>query len=468
MKIADALALTLPAERVSFLFRRERGQNKARPSTKKHASHSRLMCRYGWLLLALGLLTHGAWAQTINGTRNTAPDSQPQRVILLVIDGMHWSAPARLPLTNFRQLTEIGTYVRQAWLIAPAHPRSGAWADMHTTSLPNPVMLAGTFFIRPDQPMLQHAFAPHFTAHIANDRAYESLNRGHTLNRLSHGASDETVLEQALAVLRENDVRYLRMHWQDTGRNGWRCHREGRDVPWRRNIWGDGSPYVESLLKADELLGRLVSELQKQNHWLDTLLVVTSDHGQTVTGAHPALHEDGWSTPLIFVGPNVARGRVIDHAEHIDIVPTIARLMKFTPPNTDGGSGAVIENVLLNPTDDKTSSGNERPKHDQPPLRDQTSTHGEQQTEPAVREPTKLMTYRINVQQRELAMLMAQITLAGMERPELHTELELALRDLWLIEQIHDWHQAGTPAKVVETNARTMERLRRLYQPIDP
>ena len=304
------------------------------------------------IVLAFGLLTFGALPQSSADISTVDPGSQPWRVILLVIDGMHWSAPQRLPLTNFKQLTETGTYVRQAWLVAPAHPRSGTWADMHTTSLPNPVMLTGTFFIRPGQPMLQHAFAPHFTAHIANDRAYESLNPGHTLVRLSHGASDEQVLEEAMQVLRENDVRYLRMHWQDTGRNGWRCHREWRNVPWRRNIWGEGSPYVASLLKADQLLGWLVGELQKQNQWHDSLLVITSDHGQTTTGAHPALHEDGWSTPLLFVGPNVARGQVVDHAQHIDIVPTISRLMQVAPPNTDGGSGKLIQNVLFRPTED--------------------------------------------------------------------------------------------------------------------
>ena len=77
------------------------------------------------------------------------------------------------------------------------------------------------------------------------------------------------------------------------------------------------------------------------------------------------------------------------------------------------------------------------------------------------------MTYRINVQQRQLAKLIAQVTLAGMDRPELHTELELAMRDLWLIEQFHDWHRAGSLKNIITSNTLVMERLQQMLKPND-
>ncbi|MDJ0591686.1 MAG: hypothetical protein QNJ72_17100 [Pleurocapsa sp. MO_226.B13] len=40
----------------------------------------------------------------------------------------------------------------------PWHPTTGAYGEMHTTSLPNPITMAGNLFLRPNQKMLQDMF----------------------------------------------------------------------------------------------------------------------------------------------------------------------------------------------------------------------------------------------------------------------------------------------------------------------
>ena len=81
-------------------------------------------------------------------------------------------------------------------------------------------------------------------------------------------------------LLKKADVRFARLHLQGPGTAGSRCAKVTDDVPWRRDIWGQGSPYVAALRNADRLLGEFVAALQEMDKWDDTLLVVMADHGQ--------------------------------------------------------------------------------------------------------------------------------------------------------------------------------------------
>jgi len=91
----------------------------------------------------------------------SAQDSvKPKRAVLFIIDGLHWQAPDRLEMKNLKQLAEQGTYFRRAHLLPPYHPTTGDWARLHTCSIPNPVMLAGTLFVRSKQKLIQDSFFP--------------------------------------------------------------------------------------------------------------------------------------------------------------------------------------------------------------------------------------------------------------------------------------------------------------------
>src|SRR5690606_127799 len=103
---------------------------------------------------------------------------------------------------------------------------------------------------------------------------------------------------------------------------------------------------VAGIEAADRLLGRLIGFLKERGQWDSTLLIVTSDQGQSEQGWHPIIEADSGITPLLFVGPSIAAGRRLPYFEHTDLTPTIAALMGVEPPNSDGGAGRFVEAVL--------------------------------------------------------------------------------------------------------------------------
>jgi len=242
-----------------------------------------------------------------------------------------------------------------------------------------------------------------------------------------HNTSDTAAIDHALALLGQQDIRFMRIHLQDTGNGGWQCHATAEDVPWRHDIWGAGSPYVAAACKADQLLGRFIDELRRMGKWADTLLVVTADHGNAPTGAHPPVSEDGWITPLLFVGLRVARGRRFDYAEHLDITPTICSLMDVEPPNRDGGSGRVLQEILEG----------------------QDANSGQ----PANR------VQELNELNRQYTMVRAQLLVLSQNNPALAQEVDLADREFYSLGRFTEWHEAGSIDRLLETNRRVLKRL---------
>lgn len=366
-------------------------------------------------------------AAAIQGAAVAAEESKPRRTVLLLIDGLHWQAPERLGLENFKRLAAQGTLFRRAHLLAPYHPTTGDWAALHNSSLPNPVMLAGTLFIRPNQKLIQDCFFPNqLTAHVANCTDYSSINGSNSFSMLKN-TTDEAAIDHALALLRRHDIRFMRIHLQETGLGGWKCHRATEDVPWRRDIWAEGSPYVAGAKNADRLVGRFVEQLETLGKWRDTLFVLTADHGNAPSGAHPPHCEEAWMTPLVLVGPGIAKGRVLDYAEHIDIVPTICHWMGVEPPNRDGATGRVLEEVMA-----------DRPSPT---------------TEPAhrLRELNELLT--------RYATLQAKLFLASRDQPALETELNLAERQFFGLHRFTEWPRAGSLDNLIAVNRQVVERL---------
>jgi hypothetical protein len=349
---------------------------------------------------------------------------RPKRAVLLLIDGLHAQAPDRLNLANFKRLAAEGTWFRRAHLVLPYHPTTGDWAAIHNSSMPNPIMLAGTLFIRPKQRLLQDCFYPEqLTAQVANCTDYSSINRSNSFSMLAD-TTDAAALEHALDLLTRYDIRFMRIHLQQTGLAGWQCHRTTQDVPWRRNIWAEGSPYVAAARNADRLLGHFCERLEQMQKKDDTLLVLTADHGNAPTGGHPPMCEDGWITPLVFIGPGIARKRVLDYAEHIDIAPTICHLMHVEPPNQDGASGRVLRQILAS----------ERPSAEKPPER--------------VRE--------LNVLLSRYAVIQARLLLAARENPALETEANLAERKFFGLHRVTEWPQAGSLDHLIAVNREVL------------
>ncbi|GAB3921929.1 hypothetical protein GCM10029976_009670 [Kribbella albertanoniae] len=275
----------------------------------------------------------------------TRPSGDVRRVVVFHLDSLHHEAPERLGLVNFQRIAERGTRVDKALTIAPWHPTVSGFWPLSTTSFPNPTTFAGSVFLRPwqKQRYLQHSFAG-YTAHIANSQAYRSLNPGFDFTRLDDEDSDEDNVRLGLRQLSEHrHLTFMRLLLQDTNAVSQQVANAPGE-PWARDIYGKGSPYPQVVRRADALLGTFLDGLRRMGIADDTLLVVLAD-GQSRYGWHPVQAEDSWRLPLVFAGPGVARGRVVDYAENIDIAPTIAALAGVPAPNENGGSGRVLDEV---------------------------------------------------------------------------------------------------------------------------
>ncbi|HEX5789113.1 MAG TPA: sulfatase-like hydrolase/transferase [Woeseiaceae bacterium] len=361
----------------------------------------------------------------------------PARAILVIVDGLHYEAPERLGLPTFAALAAAGTRIDKVAGIVPYHPTHGPYADVHTSSYPNPMMMAGTIFLTPDQRMLQHSFED--AAFVANSRSYQSITDGYEFVIQKIG-TDEYAVDQALDLLRRHDPDFLRIHLQNTGNGGSETLEAPADAPWRHDIWHADSPYVANAREADRQVGRLVDELKAMGRWDDTLLVVTSDHGQTKTGWHPTLPEESWLFPAVLLGPGIRRGQRIEWADQVDIVPTIARVMDVAVPNDDGGAGRVLTAAL---TGEETAA----------------DARG---------------TSRIVELNRVLARYIAadaQLIVRSPAHPFLNS-LQMGFEsDVYGLERVMDWPELGSIEALVEHNAAVvgeMERVLRDYPPERP
>jgi len=87
--------------------------------------------------------------------------------------------------------------------------------------------------------------------------------------------------------------------------------------------------YDGEIRYVDTLVGELINELKKLKIDDNTVVIITSDHGEQLGQHgiydHRMLHEAVTHVPLIIWGPgNVPEGKIINgYAQHVDIAPTI-------------------------------------------------------------------------------------------------------------------------------------------------
>ncbi|HZT30203.1 MAG TPA: sulfatase-like hydrolase/transferase [Bryobacteraceae bacterium] len=374
-------------------------------------------------LLPAPIPLHPAMAQRNN--------SKPEHAVILIIDGLSYKALQRLEMKNLRALAAAGTYYERSYNILPADPREGEWTQYHSSSIPNPVILAGTVMLRTDQRYVQESFYPdRITAHAANDTAYRRINVGFHLSYLNGSderpVHDDQTMYWALDFLRHDRPAFMKVHLQDTGNGGYVCYQEKDPaVPWRQNIWAEGSPYVKAALQADAYLGQFLRELESLGLRDKTLLFVTADHGQADAGWHPFDAEEAWSMPLVVAGPGVRAGQRFEYAEQIDIVPTLCHLMGVKPPAN--ASGRILAEALENP-----------PKS--APRRSQT-----------MKELDALL--------RDGDAQIAKLRKEAETSAEAKARLAEVQRDFYGLDRILRWHRFGTVAQLMAHDRKVLDRI---------
>ncbi len=344
-------------------------------------------------------------------------ESRPERAILFIIDGLHIDAPERLNMSHFTDLAKQGTLINNTTVIMPGHPRVGEYARIHTSSFPNPVTMAGTLFMTPDQTMLQHRFSN--AAFVANSLSYQSITDGYTFV-IQKSGPDEFSIDKSIELLAKNDIDFMRIHLQNVGSAGNRSTTTDENQPYRHNIWHEESPFVQSVRESDRQLGRFITALKDLNLWEGTLLIVTSDHGQTDSGWHPLIPQESWLHPTIFYGPGVKEGHIIEWADQTDLAPTIARLMNVPAPNDDGGSGRVLKDVM--------------------------------QSETAGQEPSSSKILELNRIFVRYMLADAELILKSVDAPYLNTYTMRMENRFYGLERILEWKDLGTIDDLIRHN----------------
>lgn len=102
--------------------------------------------------------------------------------------------------------------------------------------------------------------------------------------------------------------------------------------------------YLQSVHYADAAIGEFIDSLKKEGLYDNALIVIYGDHG-SFTGIsrffRPTQHEEfadmrASRVPLLLIAPNdkrVAKNTMTIPASHVDLYPTVARLLNQTPPD---------------------------------------------------------------------------------------------------------------------------------------
>jgi arylsulfatase A-like enzyme/tetratricopeptide (TPR) repeat protein len=126
-------------------------------------------------------------------------------------------------------------------------------------------------------------------------------------------------------------------------------------APWAGRF--PGRPYDGEIAFTDGQLGRVLDGLRAAGHEEDTLVVVLSDHGESLGDHREATHailvyESTLHVPWLMAGPGLVGGRVVDErVGTVDLLPTVLRLLDINPPAGLPGRdlGAAIRGERLSP-----------------------------------------------------------------------------------------------------------------------
>jgi arylsulfatase A-like enzyme len=114
--------------------------------------------------------------------------------------------------------------------------------------------------------------------------------------------------------------------------------------------------YADSLAYVDSQIARLVHYLKAKNLWDNTVIVLTSDHGQAFYehgfASHAsAIFDEVMKVPLVIRAPRLESGVETRVAQHVDIAPSVLRLLGLPPhPSFQGAD------LLNTPPDSKRSA----------------------------------------------------------------------------------------------------------------
>ncbi|MGB3584925.1 MAG: sulfatase [Tunicatimonas sp.] len=114
--------------------------------------------------------------------------------------------------------------------------------------------------------------------------------------------------------------------------------------------------YLACVSFVDYQVGQLLESLKKSAYADNTIIVLWSDHGYRLgekgTFAKHALWEEATHTPLIFSGPNIPAGKVVDEpVELLSLYPTLLELAGL--PAYERNEGRSLVSLIQGPSNDE-------------------------------------------------------------------------------------------------------------------
>ena len=95
--------------------------------------------------------------------------------------------------------------------------------------------------------------------------------------------------------------------------------------------------YDGALMSVDRALGDFVAGLEERGLLDDTIILVTSDHGEEhgehgKSGHGYNLHDENMLVPFLIAGPGIAPGRAAEMVRLLDVAPTLVEAVGVAPP----------------------------------------------------------------------------------------------------------------------------------------
>jgi len=154
--------------------------------------------------------------------------------------------------------------------------------------------------------------------------------------------SDELVSTYSIELVNSRLPTFTIVHFSETDEIG---HENG----------SLSESYRDALMRQDTYIGEILSAYEASGILNSTLVIVTSDHGQTdfpgKGGEHGGIEPEVLHTPLIMIGPRVAPGIYNDLHSQTSIAPTVASIMGWEIPY-DASGGILFETLDFSPREE--------------------------------------------------------------------------------------------------------------------
>lgn len=112
--------------------------------------------------------------------------------------------------------------------------------------------------------------------------------------------------------------------------------------------------YAAAVLSLDHHVGRLLEELERRDLARSTVVVVTADHGESLTEhgiyfSHGGLYQPQIQVPLIVRAPGAVAARLDGRVSHLDLAPTLSELLGVSLGHPLSGRSLAKEILEANP-----------------------------------------------------------------------------------------------------------------------